>query len=235
MENKVTPAQKADKPKKTTAPRAAKGLEVVVKSVDGAQKGSQSLPEALFNVSVSDRLLAQYVRVYLTNQRQGTRKVKSRGEVALSTRKIYRQKGTGRARHGAKSAPIFVGGGVAFGPQQKEYCLKLNKKQKVKALLGSLSHAVKNGTLFVLDGADSISKTNELAKIVSTVFEKNSKRAVLVYSSSKEKGLYTAAKNLDGVLAVDARILNAYEVLKANSIAFTQEAINDFISFRSKN
>ncbi len=235
MADKVTPAQSVDKPKKTATPRAQKELEVVVKSVDGTQKGSQSLPEALFNVAASDRLLAQYVRVYLTNQRQGTRKVKSRGEIASSTRKIYRQKGTGRARHGAKSAPIFVGGGVAFGPQQKEYSLKLNKKQKVKALLGSLSHAVKGGTLFILDGADSVAKTNDLSKIVSAVFEKNNRSSVLVYSSSKEKGLYTAAKNLDNVLAVDARILNAYEVLKASSIAFTQEAINDFISFRSKN
>lgn len=234
MADKIKPAQSVDKPKKV-APRVQKGLEVVVKSVDGTQKSTQSLPELLFNVAVSDRLLAQYVRVYLTNQRQGTRKVKSRGEVSASTRKIYRQKGTGRARHGAKTAPIFVGGGVAFGPQPKEYNLKLNKKQKVKALLGSLSSAVKSSRLFILDGADSVSKTNELSKIVSAVFEKNNKSSVLVYSSSKEKGLYAAAKNLDNILAVDARILNAYEVLKANSIAFTQAAIDDFISFRSKN
>jgi large subunit ribosomal protein L4 len=234
MEEKKKVTQIEEKPKKqTTAKNSA--VEVVVMGIDGAKKSTKSLPEGIFNVPVSDRLLAQYVRVYLTNQRQGTRKVKSRGEIASSTRKIYKQKGTGRARHGAKSAPIFVGGGVAFGPQPKEYSLKMNKKQKTKALLGSLSKSIKANKMFILNGADSVVKTKDLSKIVSAVFEKNTRGALLVYSSLKERGIYTSAQNLENIIAIDARILNAYEVLKAKSIAFTEAAMEDFINLRSKN
>jgi len=219
---------------KAKAP-VVKGVSVDVIMADGMRKGTHELPEELFQVQVSDRLLAQYVRVYLTNQRQGTRKVKSRGEIVSSTRKIYKQKGTGRARHGAKSAPIFVGGGVAHGPTPRDYALKLNKKQKSRALLGSLSKITKSNHLFVLDGVDSISKTKDVSKLVSTAFEKNNKRILIVYSSLKEKGIYASAQNLEHVEAVDARILNAYDVMKAQDVAFTKGALADFISLRMKN
>ena len=89
---------------------------------------SITLPKEIFDAKINNPLMAQAVRVYLANQRRGTLKTKSRGEVAISTRKIYRQKGTGRARHGAASAPIFVGGGIAFGPKPRDFSLKLKSE-----------------------------------------------------------------------------------------------------------
>ena len=123
---------KKELPKETT-------LKQSVYDTKGNLAESIVLPKEIFDVKVNDPLMAQAVRVYLANQRRGTVKTKSRGEVKISTRKIYRQKGTGRARHGAASAPIFVGGGIAFGPRQRDYSLKLNQKMKKAALFIQLS------------------------------------------------------------------------------------------------
>ena len=235
MANKTNKVVAAEPKKLAKTSSTKKALSINVFGIDGQKKPNLTVPEELFSVSASDRLLAQYVRVYSTNQRQGTRKVKSRGEVNISTRKIYRQKGTGRARHGAKSAPIFVGGGVAHGPTQREYMLKLNKKQKRKALLGSLSRTVKDNTVFVLDGAQSLGKTKDLLQTFNTILDNKTNRVLLVYASAQEKGLYASAQNIENIEAVDARIINAHDVLKARHIAFTNEAMKDFIRFRTKN
>ena len=120
---------------------------ILLYSTEGTKSGEIDVPSEIFDVTASDKLLAQYVRVYLANQRQGTNKVKTRSEVKGSTRKIYRQKGTGRARHGAKTAPIFVGGGVAHGPRLRSFKLKLNKKQRRKALYYSLTLMKKSGDI----------------------------------------------------------------------------------------
>src|SRR3972149_950729 len=101
------------------------GLKLSVYNMAGKSVETLILPKEIFGAEINTHLMTQAVRVYLANQRRGTVKTKSRGEVNISTRKIYRQKGTGRARHGAASAPIFVGGGVAFGPKPRDYSLKL--------------------------------------------------------------------------------------------------------------
>ena len=106
--------------------------DVTIPFIDA--KGVKStfiVPKSLFEVEASDKLLSLYNRVFLANQRKGTSKTLTRSEVRGSTKKIYRQKGTGRARHGARKAPIFVGGGVAHGPQLRLFHLKINKKQRV--------------------------------------------------------------------------------------------------------
>src|SRR3989339_216040 len=107
-------------------------LSVRVFSIDGKEKKTIELNKNIFDVKVSPSLLAQAVRVYLANQRAGTASSKTRSEVVGSTRKIYRQKGTGKARHGSLKAPIFVGGGVVGGPKPRDFSLKINKKQKTK-------------------------------------------------------------------------------------------------------
>src|SRR3989344_7204583 len=122
-------------------PKAKKSgsLTVPVYEISGKEKGSLSLPKEAFSVDVNKALLAQAVRVYQSNQRQGTASTKTRGEVVGSTRKIYRQKGTGRARHGDIKAPIFVGGGVAHGPKSANYRKSISQKMRRIALLGALS------------------------------------------------------------------------------------------------
>src|SRR3989338_10897476 len=117
--------------KTTTVKKTSPSL--VIYNIEGKEEKTIELPKDIFSVSANPSLLAQAVRVYLVNQRQGNVKVKTRSEVIGSTRKIYRQKGTGKARHGAIKAPIFVGGGVAHGPKQKDYNLKFNKKMRKKA------------------------------------------------------------------------------------------------------
>ncbi|MEX1052738.1 MAG: 50S ribosomal protein L4, partial [Patescibacteria group bacterium] len=109
-----------------------------------------TLPQDIFGSKASDILLAKYVRVYLANKRSWSAVTKTRAEVTASTRKIYRQKGTGRARHGALTAPLFVGGGTTHGPKGIGRKLKLNKKQIKQALFGALSKINQNNNLFIL-------------------------------------------------------------------------------------
>src|SRR3972149_4980450 len=118
---KTVKAVKAVKATVTEEVDSAKGIRTSVVGLDGKSAGSITLPQALNNAKINRQLMAQAVRVYLANQRVGNASTKTRGEVEGSTRKIYKQKGTGRARHGAIRAPIFVGGGVVFGPQPPEY------------------------------------------------------------------------------------------------------------------
>src|SRR3989344_8251049 len=135
---------------KTAAIKKTK-LSLSIYSIDGKEQKTVELPKEVFAVSVNKSLLTQAVRVYLVNQRQGNVKVKTRSEVIGSTRKIYRQKGPGKARHGAIKAPIFVGGGVAHGPKQKNYNLKFNKKEKKIALFAALSEKLKEKKIFGLE------------------------------------------------------------------------------------
>ena len=128
---------------KKVAVKKTSGLTVPVYDIKGKEKGTLILPKEAFAVSVKPQLLAQAVRVYQFNRRQGTASTKTRGEVTGSTRKIYRQKGTGRARHGDIKAPIFVGGGIVGGPKPKDYSLGINKKQKTKAFFGALTLKLK--------------------------------------------------------------------------------------------
>src|SRR3989338_5152877 len=131
-----------------------KGLVAKVFDTKGALKKTIDLPKEIFGVQENNILLAQAVRVYLANQRQGTVSTKTRGEVAGSTRKIYRQKGTGRARHGSIRAPIFVHGGLVFGPKPRDYSMKFPKKMRKAALASALSSKVNDAQVKVVDGLE---------------------------------------------------------------------------------
>src|SRR3989338_4919632 len=136
--------------KKTETKKSSAGLTIPVYDLNGKEKGTVELAKEIFAVEASPKLLAQYVRVYLANRRQGTASTKTRGEITGSTRKIYKQKGTGRDRHGDIKAPIFVGGGTVGGPKPRDYSLKFNKKQTKKALFYSLSLKFKEQGIFGL-------------------------------------------------------------------------------------
>src|SRR5581483_3879222 len=126
---------------------SAPKLSASVYDLKGKAIGRVTLPSEVFGVEENPHLLAQAVRVYLANQRQGTVSTKTRGEVQGSTRKIYRQKGTGRARHGGIRAPIFVHGGIVFGPKPREFSLSMPQKMRRLALFTALSGKVKDGEL----------------------------------------------------------------------------------------
>jgi len=125
--------------------------KVDVYNLSGIKSGQMELPKNIFAVKINESLMAQAVRVYLSNQRKSRTKTKSRGEIVLTKAKWFRQKGTGRARHGARSAPIFVGGGVAHGPTgEQNYHLKMSKKMKKQALFSALTSKFKANEVMVI-------------------------------------------------------------------------------------
>lgn len=215
--------------KTTTVKKTSPSLAIY--NIEGKEEKTVELPKEIFSVSANPKLLALAVRVYLINQRQGNVSVKTRGEVIGSTRKIYRQKGTGKARHGAIKAPIFVGGGIAHGPKQKDYNLKFNKKEKKIALFAALSEKLKEKKIF---GLENKALTIEpKTKIFVNFLEKLlllDKNNLIVLLKMEKNNLILAMRNIPGISFIDARSLNPYLVLKSNNIIFIENSLEVFKS-----
>lgn len=228
---KETPARKV------SASVAGGGLKLSVYDTKGKVSESISLPKEIFGSKVNENLIAQAVRVHLANQRRGTVKTKSRGEVNISTRKIYRQKGTGRARHGAASAPIFVGGGIAFGPKPRDFSLKLSKKQRKTALFSALSAKLKNGEIKVVTGLEKLEpKTKKFAQVLNNLLLNEKKKQILLITppfvkategkpNADIKNVQRGVRNLEGVKITSSNLLNTYDVLANKYILFMKNAI----------
>lgn len=202
---------------------AAKQSEfnLAVYTLEGTKKGTVALPKEVFGITPNQKLMAQAVRVFLVNQRQGTASTKNRGEVVGSTRKIYRQKGTGKARHGAIKAPIFVGGGIAFGPRPRNFELKMSKQMRRKALFSALSQKLASESIYAFDGTGANGKTKELYGLFKTLnFLGKSKKANKVMFVASEANLVKAARNIEGARIIPAHSLNTYEVLNSNFVVF---------------
>lgn len=209
---------------KKAASKKSGGLRVPLFTIKGKQDGQVSLPKAIFGEKVNKVLMSQAVRVYLANQRRGTASTKTRGEVVGSTRKIYRQKGTGRARHGAITAPIFVGGGIVFGPKPRDFSLAMPKKMKKKALFSALSAKLADNAITVVAGLEKITpKTKVMAKLLKTIDVSN--KTLLVIPESIEP-VTRAARNIAGVEILPANQLNTYTVLQSKTLLFMQQAID---------
>ena len=203
-------------------------LQLIPSVKDGAEM--IALPEAIFSVTASPRLLAQYVHVFLANQKRNTAVAQTRGEVSKSTRKIYKQKGTGRARHGSLKAPIFVGGGVAHGPKLDGQKLVMPKKMRQRALFAALTLKLKEKGLFVIKDAvvAKIQKTKEAAAFIAKNFPEIKKQTFFVFEKeTKNKSAFANLTNLEigGVSA-----LNAYLVLNKKNILFTEKSLAEFVS-----
>lgn len=234
---KVSTTKKANSAKSTSggvvvakkeAPKEI-GLRLSVYDLKGTAAGSLTLPKEIFGAKINNSLMAQAVRVYLANQRRGTLKTKSRGEVNISTRKIYRQKGTGRARHGAASAPIFVGGGIAFGPKPRDFSMKLNQNMRRVALFSALSAKLKDGEIKIVTGLEKIEpKTKKMVDVVKKL-ELNGKKQQLLLVVPKAgadfENVSKAARNIKGVSVVSSNQLNTYEVLANSRILFMKNAV----------
>lgn len=201
-------------------------LEIPMYDLSGGKKTPAKVSKEIFGNSINEKLLAQYVRVYLTNQRQGTVSTKTRAEIVSSKRKIYRQKGTGRARHGARSAPIFVGGGVAFGPKPRSFSLKINKKQKKRALFGALTLALQNKNILGLsDEATNVKpKTREVFSFLKKL-DFDAKRILLVLPHLEKNNLLLASRNIPNLEIIDAKSLNTFKVLRHEKIIFLKKAL----------
>lgn len=201
-------------------------LSVPVFSLAGKADGVIALPKEVFGVAVNNQLLAQAVRVYTTNRKVITASTKTRGQVVASTAKIYAQKGTGRARHGANSAPIFVGGGIAFGPKPRKVTLDLPKRMKKAALLSALSSKVVDKKTFGLSGAEKATgKTKEFATVLAKISDKKQTDSTLVVTGGKMDNVLQGIKNIPGVRTLPVNLLNAYEVLRHDILVLTKEAV----------
>ena len=206
-------------------------LSLPIYNIEGKEQKTIELPKEVFSVSANPNLLAQAVRVYLVNQRQGNVKVKTRGEVIGSTRKIYRQKGTGKARHGAIKAPIFVGGGVAHGPKQKDYTLKFNKKEKKIALFAALSKKLKEKKIFGLeDKALTIKPKTKIFVNFLQNLKLLDKNNLIILPKMEKSNLILAMKNISRISFIDVDSLNPYLLLKNNNLIFIEKALEVFKS-----
>jgi large subunit ribosomal protein L4 len=194
-------------------------------TIEAKKKAKINLPEEIFETEVKPTLLAQAVRVFLANQRRAKAKVKTRGEVKGSGRKIWRQKGTGRARHGDRYAPIFVGGGIAHGPTgQENYTLKMSKKMKKKAFFGALTAKFKANEIVLVEGLEKIKpKTKEISQVLKKLAGKEKK--ILIISPGVVENISRAAKNLKGVQLAQASLLNTYQVLNGGKLVFMTESL----------
>jgi large subunit ribosomal protein L4 len=213
------------------ASKAVKGgLKIDVFDLKGKVVEKADLPKEIFGVKVNNSLMAQAVRVYLANQRRGTVSTKTRGEVQGSSAKIYRQKGTGRARHGSKRAPIFVHGGLVFGPKPKDYSLAFPKKMRRLALFSSLTAKNEAGEIKVIKGFEKIEPKTKLAEDVMKHlgFDIKKRKVLFVTSDTvgKLENVFRAAQNLRGVEVLSANMLNTYQVLDAKTVVLMKDAID---------
>lgn len=214
--------------------RASKSLSIPLYTHDGATTESVNVPHLIFGVNASDKLLAQYIYVYLQNQRAGTANTKTRGEVTGSTRKIYRQKGTGRARHGARYAPIFVGGGVAHGPKAYKRVRSLSKKQRNKALLYALSLRLNDGDMMAIASTTTLEpKTKVIIGLMSQLKLAASPSVLFVYSPESEKMFAKATRNIVNAQSVSSTNINAYDVLRCSKLVFSKEGLESFLAHYS--
>lgn len=194
-------------------------------TLSGTKKPKISLPAKIFGAKPNPVLMAQAVRVFLSNQRIARAKTKTRSEVKRTKAKWYRQKGTGRARHGARSAPIFVGGGRAHGPTGREnYKKVMPEKMRRTALLSALSTKAHNKEVIVVEGLEKAKKTKEVVSILEKIVPEKKKNLLLVMPEKVEE-IIRVVRNLPFLKVVQAKSLNTYEVLKASKILMTKEAV----------
>ncbi|GBD45094.1 50S ribosomal protein L4 [bacterium HR40] len=193
-----------------------------VKNLAGEEVGTVELDETVFAVPVRPDILHRVVRWQLAKRRQGTHKAKTRGEVARSGKKIYRQKGTGRARHGSRRAPIFVGGGVVFGPVPRDHSIDLPKKVRRLGLCCALSDKLRGGQLVVLDEARlEEPKTRLLASRLQGL---GIHSALVVTAGEPERNFQLAARNLPRVVVMPQIGANVYDILRHDTLVLTREA-----------
>ncbi|MDR2466041.1 MAG: 50S ribosomal protein L4 [Prevotellaceae bacterium] len=200
-------------------------MELALYKVDGSQSSKTViLDDAVFGIEPNEHVVYLDVKQYLANQRQGTHKAKHRGEVAYSTRKIVRQKGSGGARHGSRKAPIFVGGGRVFGPVPRDYGFKLNKKVKSLARRSALSDkARQNAIMLVEHFAFEKPKTKKFLEISASLNLANKK--ILVVTAEVNPNVYLSSRNIQGVKVTKASDLNTYDIMNASSLLIMEDAV----------
>ena len=198
-------------------------MELKVKNWDNTEVGALQVSDAVFGADVRSDILHRVVNWQLAKRRAGTHKVKERGEVDRTKSKWFRQKGSGRARHGSQNANLFRGGGVSHGPRPRDHGFSLPKKIRAMGMRCALSAKAKAGQLIVIDSADSPSYRTKDLKAKLDAMGINS--VLFVSGASVDENLRRAASNLIGVDVMPQQGANVYDILRRESLAMTREAI----------
>ena len=201
-------------------------MEIAIYNVSGKDTGKKAvLKDEIFGIEPNNHAIYLDVKQYLANQRQGTHKSKQRNEVAGSTRKLKKQKGTGGARAGSILSPLFVGGGRVFGPVPRDYSFKLNKKLKQLARKSALAYKVKGEALTVVeDFAMEVPKTKEFIGITKNLNLEGKKILLVLPESNANVAL--SARNLQNVKVVLSSNINTYDVMNAGNIVLAEGSVN---------
>lgn len=204
-------------------------LKLDVHTAEGGVNGSVELPASVFDAEVSIALMHQVVVAQRAAARQGTHKVKTRGEVRGGGRKLWRQKGTGRARQGSIRAPHWTGGGIVHGPVPRDYSQRTPKKMIAAALRGALSDRARHDRIHVVE--ELVPGQTPSTKAARTFVERLTERHnVLVVLPREDVNSWKSVRNLPGVHILSEDQLNTYDVLKADDVIFAVQALNDFIT-----
>lgn len=201
-------------------------MEITVKNIKGEDTGRTiSLADDIYSAEPNDHAIYLDVKQFLANQRQGTHKAKERAEVAGSTKKIKKQKGTGTARAGSIKSPVFRGGGRIFGPRPRDYSFKLNKKLKKLARISALAYKAKEDKIMVLENFNfEAPKTKEYNKLLSTLALHD--HSSLLVLEDNNSNVYLSARNLKNAQVTTADKLNTYDILKAKYLIISESAVS---------
>ncbi|WP_316827383.1 50S ribosomal protein L4 [Pedobacter miscanthi] len=200
-------------------------MEVKVLNISGKETGAKvQLPESVFGIEPNDHAIYLDVKQYLANQRQGTHKSKQRNEIAGSTRKLYKQKGTGGARAGSIKSPLFNGGGRVFGPQPRDYSFKLNKKLKSLARKSALAYKAKDNSVVVLEDFNfDTAKTKNYTSLLAALNVGTQK--TLLVLPAQNNNIYLSSRNVQKTKVISAADLNTYDVLNAGVLVLTTDSV----------
>jgi large subunit ribosomal protein L4 len=201
-------------------------MELTILNIEGKDTGRKvNLNDSIFGIKPNDHAIYLDTKQFLANQRQGTHKAKQRGEVAGSTRKIKRQKGTGTARAGSIKNPLFRGGGRIFGPQPRFYGFKLNKKLKQLARKSALSYKASANNIIVLeDFSFEAPKTKEMMKMGNNLNIGNKKSLFVL--PEQNKNIYLSSRNVQGVDVITAGELSTYKIMRASTLVLVESAVD---------
>jgi large subunit ribosomal protein L4 len=200
-------------------------MELNVYNIEGKETGRKiTLDDSIFGIEPNDHAIYLDVKQYMANNRQGTHKAKERGEVAGSTRKLKRQKGTGGARAGSIKSPTIVGGGTIFGPRPHSYSFKLNKKVKQLARKSALAYkAIEEGIIVLEDFTLEAPKTKEIIAIKNKL-QIADKKSLFVLPL-QNNNIYLSSRNLQDVSVVTASDLNTYQILNAKTLVILEGSV----------
>lgn len=200
-------------------------MQVEILNISGKKTAKKvDLVDSIFAAEPNDHCIYLDVKQYLANQRQGTHKSKERAEIARTTKKLKRQKGTGGARAGSMKSPLFVGGGRVFGPRPRDYSFKLNKKVKALARISALTYKAKDNAITVLeDFSFEAPKTKNYMDLMKNL-NFSDKKTLLVLGDTN-KNVYLSSRNIQGAKVVKASDLNTYDILNAENLILAESSV----------